>query len=118
MLFRTQIIFCSSELRLHFRIAEVGSLLSLDRAWRAQVTSIPKRVIQNSRNCGTSTTWAGSSGVRPDARQSDGSRSLSLKFQLGTLAIELRSAILHHEFPTLSMSPKGTIYPKPTNGVN
>ena len=39
MLFRTQIIFCSSELRLHFRIAEVGSLLSLNRAWRAQVTS-------------------------------------------------------------------------------
>ena len=38
MLFRTQIIFCSSELRLHFRIAEVGSLLSLNRAWRAQVT--------------------------------------------------------------------------------
>ena len=37
MLFRTQIIFCSSELRLHFRIAEVGSLLSLNRAWRAQV---------------------------------------------------------------------------------
>ena len=34
MLFRTQIIFCSSELRLHFRIAEVGSLLSLNRAWR------------------------------------------------------------------------------------
>ena len=31
MLFRTQIIFCSSELRLHFRIAEVGSLLSLNR---------------------------------------------------------------------------------------
>ena len=40
MLFRTQIIFCSSELRLHFRIAEVGSLLSLNRAWRAQVTSV------------------------------------------------------------------------------
>ena len=40
MLFRTQIIFCSSELRLHFRIAEVGSLLSLNRAWRAQVTHI------------------------------------------------------------------------------
>ena len=39
MLFRTQIIFCSSELRLHFRIAEVGSLLSLNRAWRAQVTN-------------------------------------------------------------------------------
>ena len=39
MLFRTQIIFCSSELRLHFRIAEVGSLLSLNRARRAQVTS-------------------------------------------------------------------------------
>ena len=38
MLFRTQIIFCSSELRLHFRIAEVGSLLSLNRARRAQVT--------------------------------------------------------------------------------
>ena len=38
MLFRTPIIFCSSELRLHFRIAEVGSLLSLNRAWRAQVT--------------------------------------------------------------------------------
>ena len=38
MLFRTQIIFCSSELRLHFRIAEVGPLLSLNRAWRAQVT--------------------------------------------------------------------------------
>ena len=38
MLFRTQIIFCSSELRLHFRIAEVGSLLNLNRAWRAQVT--------------------------------------------------------------------------------
>ena len=38
MLFRTQIIFCSSELRLHFRITEVGSLLSLNRAWRAQVT--------------------------------------------------------------------------------
>ena len=38
MLFRTQIIFCSSELRLHFRIAKVGSLLSLNRAWRAQVT--------------------------------------------------------------------------------
>ena len=38
MLFRTQIIFCSSEVRLHFRIAEVGSLLSLNRAWRAQVT--------------------------------------------------------------------------------
>ena len=38
MLFRTQIIFCSSELRVHFRIAEVGSLLSLNRAWRAQVT--------------------------------------------------------------------------------
>ena len=38
MLFRTQIIFCSSELRLHFRIAEVGSLVSLNRAWRAQVT--------------------------------------------------------------------------------
>ena len=38
MLFRTQIFFCSSELRLHFRIAEVGSLLSLNRAWRAQVT--------------------------------------------------------------------------------
>ena len=40
MLFRTQIIFCSSELRLHFRIAEVGSLLSLNRAWRAQVTFV------------------------------------------------------------------------------
>ena len=40
MLFRTQIIFCSSELRLHFRIAEVGSLLSLNRAWRAQVTYV------------------------------------------------------------------------------
>ena len=40
MLFRTPIIFCSSELRLHFRIAEVGSLLSLNRAWRAQVTFI------------------------------------------------------------------------------
>ena len=38
MLFRTQIIFCSSELRLHFRIAEVGSLVSLIRAWGAQVT--------------------------------------------------------------------------------
>ena len=38
MLFRTQIIFCSSELRLHFRIAEVGSLVSLNRAWRAHVT--------------------------------------------------------------------------------
>ena len=38
MLFRTQIIFCSSELRLYFPIAEVGSLLSLNRAWRAQVT--------------------------------------------------------------------------------
>ena len=38
MLFRTQFIFCSSELRLHFRIAEVGSLLSLNRAWRAHVT--------------------------------------------------------------------------------
>ena len=38
MLFRTQIIFCSSELRLHFRIAEVGYLLGLNRAWRAQVT--------------------------------------------------------------------------------
>ena len=42
MLFRTQIIFCSSELRLHFRIAEVGSLLSLNRAWRAQVTLVIK----------------------------------------------------------------------------
>ena len=40
MLFRTQIIFCSSELRLHFRIAEVGSLVSLNRAWRAQVTLV------------------------------------------------------------------------------
>ena len=40
MLFRTQIIFCSSELRLHFRIAEVGSLVSLNRAWRAQVTNV------------------------------------------------------------------------------
>ena len=40
MLFRTQLIFCSSELRLHFRIAEVGSLLSLNRAWRAQVTQV------------------------------------------------------------------------------
>ena len=40
MLFRTQIIFCSSELRLHFRIAEVGSLLSLNRAWRAQVPEV------------------------------------------------------------------------------
>ena len=38
MLFRTQIIFCSSEHRLNFRIAEVGSLVSLNRAWRAQVT--------------------------------------------------------------------------------
>ena len=43
MLFRTQIIFCSSELRLHFRIAVVGSLLSLNRAWRAQVTLILER---------------------------------------------------------------------------
>ena len=52
MLFRTQIIFCSSELRLHFRIAEVGSLLSLNRAWRAQVTigkSFVKITLQNSR---------------------------------------------------------------------
>ena len=31
-------LFCSSELRLHFGIAEVGSLISLNRAWRAQVT--------------------------------------------------------------------------------
>ena len=46
MLFRTQIIFCSSELRLHFRIAEVGSLLSLNRAWRAQVT-----ILRNLHHC-------------------------------------------------------------------
>ena len=52
------------------------------------------------------------------------SRSLSLKFQLGsswvgpTMAIELRSAILHHEFTTRFMSPKRTIYPKRTNDVN
>ena len=46
MLFRTQIIFCSSELRLHFRIAEVGSLLSLNRAWRAQVTYGLTRLLQ------------------------------------------------------------------------
>ena len=47
MLFRTQIIFCSSELRLHFRIAEVGSLLSLNRAWRAQVTFGSDQVVYN-----------------------------------------------------------------------
>ena len=46
MLFRTQIIFCSSELRLHFRIAEVGSLLSLNRAWRAQVTHGSKDALE------------------------------------------------------------------------
>ena len=57
-------------------------------------------------------------------KRTNKSRSLSLKFQLGsswvgpTMAIELRSAILHHEFTTRSMSPKRTIYPKPTNGVN
>ena len=44
MLFRTQIIFCSSELRLHFRIAEVGSLVSLNRAWRAQVTHLYRKL--------------------------------------------------------------------------
>ena len=44
MLFRTQIIFCSSELRLHFRIAEVGSLLSVNRAWRAQVTFVNREL--------------------------------------------------------------------------
>ena len=47
MLFRTQIIFCSSELRLHFRIAEVGSLLSLNRAWRAQVTYRLNQTVQS-----------------------------------------------------------------------
>ena len=46
MLFRTQVNFAVVSIgyifigdhRLHFRIAEVGSLLSLNRAWRAQVT--------------------------------------------------------------------------------
>ena len=59
MLFRTQIIFCSSELRLHFRIAEVGSLLSLNRAWRAQVTyDMRRRQHSNRKWCCNGPTTA------------------------------------------------------------
>ena len=67
MLFRTQIIFCSSELRLHFRIAEVGSLLSLNRAWRAQVTFSYRRsgIFIKFKSCLESTgyIWYQRSGV-------------------------------------------------------
>ena len=72
--------------------------------WPAQVKSRSFFTIA-SEGVGTSTTWTGSSEVRHDARQPDGSRSLS-GFLLCTLPRELSLAIVQS---SRSMPPKRTV---------
>ena len=91
-------------------IQKIANAMRLTMHHRYQRLKTKQRRNQQQRN---QHDVAGSSGVRPDARQPDGSRRLSLKFQLGTLSIKLRSTILHHVHVA-----QRTIYPEPTNGEN